>query len=296
MQTRILAVGGSTTECLYVTDKRSWPWLLQDTLNQRLKQAVFVGNAGKSGLLAIHHDYLLRNYPLADKFEWIIVLVGINDLGAHLRQNYGNRRLTVAQETLSPTYADKAYYRFLTPFRLLERTAMLGAIGETVVQDPQGLWYQSARQRRQDSLRVRTINQPPADFDSMLATYAADLRSIVDATRRMSDTHHVKQRLVLVTQPTMYREGLPEDLERLLWGFADDASAYSTPNLAGMMDAFNQVLIQVARETNVDFIDLASMLPKDTSVFYDDAHFNDAGSARVAEVFADFFAAQLKAG
>src|SRR5688500_3310802 len=88
VDTRILTVGGSTTECLYVTDKRSWPWQLQERLSHALNRSVFVGNAGKSGLLTIHHDYLLKNYPLANKFEWVIVLAGINDLGSLLRGSY----------------------------------------------------------------------------------------------------------------------------------------------------------------------------------------------------------------
>src|SRR5262249_32634655 len=35
-EVRILTVGGSTTECMYVPDKDSWPWALQDKLAARL--------------------------------------------------------------------------------------------------------------------------------------------------------------------------------------------------------------------------------------------------------------------
>ena len=43
---RILAIGGSTTICVYLDDTRAWPWLLQKTLNEELgREMVWVGNA-----------------------------------------------------------------------------------------------------------------------------------------------------------------------------------------------------------------------------------------------------------
>jgi len=71
---RILCIGGSTTESLFVTDKLSWPWSLQNQLSQRLGKRVFVGNAGRSGHFTLHHEHLLKNYALASKFDWVIVL------------------------------------------------------------------------------------------------------------------------------------------------------------------------------------------------------------------------------
>jgi lysophospholipase L1-like esterase len=286
VDTRILAVGGSTTECLYVTDKRSWPWLLQERLARSLNRSVFVGNAGKSGLFTIHHDYLLKNYPLANRFEWVIVMAGINDLGSLLRGSYDSRRTTVAEETLTPTYRSKAYYRRLTPVRVLERLVTLSRVGETVVQDPQGDWYDLARKQRQARLRQREIREAPADFDRALALYATNLQTIIDTSRKNG------QQLVLVTQPTLYRKDLPENLQQLLHESVADG-AHTVEVMAEMMDAFNRTLIDVSRESRVDYIDLASMLPKDTSTFYDDAHFNDSGSDKVATAIAGFMASRI---
>src|SRR5437867_7087180 len=46
---RILALGGSTTECGYLDQARTWPYLLQRNQNESSKnQKVWVGNAGLS--------------------------------------------------------------------------------------------------------------------------------------------------------------------------------------------------------------------------------------------------------
>ena len=46
---KIITLGGSTTECLYLDQKESWPYLLQDKLSRGIRKPVFVGNIGMSG-------------------------------------------------------------------------------------------------------------------------------------------------------------------------------------------------------------------------------------------------------
>ena len=52
-------------------------------------------------------------------------------------------------------------------------------------------------------------------------------------------------------------------------------------------------MLDVCREEGVDCLDLAALIPKDTSAFYDDCHFNIAGNAKVAAAVTDFLAARL---
>lgn len=284
---RILCVGGSTTECLYVTDKLSWPWLLQDNLAQRLGKSVFVGNAGKSNQFSLHHDYLLNHYELAPRFEWVVVLCGINDIGNHMfRHAYEAAKKTVAEDTLTPDSPEKchlAYYRDLTLIRLLRRLAPAGEI-----QDAKGQWYTEVRRKRQEALKRNPQREVPEEaLGQALLTYRRDLRQIIRTCRKN------QQQLVMMTQPTMYRKDLPEDLERLLWASSDTGAA-TAEVLEQVMAACNQTMIEVCQAEGVDCIDLAAMLPKDTSTFYDDAHFNISGCERVANIVCDFFVAKLK--
>jgi hypothetical protein len=65
----------------------------------------------------------------------------------------------------------------------------------------------------------------------------------------------------------------------------------SAADLSHAMDAFNQTLLSVCREDNLECYDLASAIPKDTSAFYDGDHFNISGARMVAQ----FLAAHLLA-
>ena len=60
-----------------------------------------------------------------------------------------------------------------------------------------------------------------------------------------------------------------------------------------LVDAYNRAMIEVCRDEGVDCIDLASLLPKDTSVFYDDFHFNIPGCEKIANILTRYFGDRL---
>jgi hypothetical protein len=53
------------------------------------------------------------------------------------------------------------------------------------------------------------------------------------------------------------------------------------------MQRYNETLLRVCRERGVECIDAAARLPKDASIFWDDAHFTEEGSRRLAQIVAD---------
>lgn len=308
----ILCVGGSTTECLYIDDPASWPWRLQDQLAERTGQSVFVGNSGRSGLFSLHHIYLLEHYEPVPRFNWAVVLCGVNDLGVHLHGVYDIREPRVPSEMLfvpdpaTEDPADKAlWYRRSVLVRAAKR-ALAGESAEVlagesaeqdwrtdgrrgktrVYQDPQGKFYAGLRQNRQELLIANPAAEPPPGLDAALARYERNLRRIVAACRERG----VKP--LLLTQPTMWRADLPPELDRLLWQQTETA-AYRPAVLATLMDRFNQVVLNVAREERADVVDLAARLPKDGSVFYDDCHFTVNGCRQVADALCEFFAERV---
>jgi hypothetical protein len=56
---------------------------------------------------------------------------------------------------------------------------------------------------------------------------------------------------------------------------------------------YNEALLSICHNKNVECLDVESQLPKDTSVFYDDVHFNENGSRRVATILAEHISESL---
>ncbi len=83
-------------------------------------------------------------------------------------------------------------------------------------------------------------------------------------------------------------------MAELLWTgrvggrYGTDATTeyYTIEALRAAQAAYNDALLEVCRDRELACIDLAAALPQDETVFYDDAHFNESGARRVANVVA----------
>jgi hypothetical protein len=285
MDLRILCVGGSSTECLHVDDPLSWPWRLQDMLAARLDRVVFVGNAGKSGHFTLNHRYLLEKYPRVPEFDWVIVKCGINDCGRVLRDDYEQRRREVPYRTLAPSFGNNVYYRCLKVTQL--SSIFVSTRSGEEVEDLGGAWNRRARRNRRMALEKRVIDAPPPALQQAVDRYRSDLRSIIETCSDQG------VKLMMITQPTLWTRDLPADLEALLTQHTPHG-AHTPAALEQVISAFNRAMIEVCRQEQVPCLDLDPLLPKDTSVFYDDAHFNEAGCERVATIVCNRFIVELE--
>ena len=73
----------------------------------------------------------------------------------------------------------------------------------------------------------------------------------------------------------------------VLWDIAVSRGYVSAPELGRAMAAYNQVLLAVCREDQLECYDMAAAIPKDTSAFSDESHYNDNGARLVADYLAE---------
>ena len=289
---RILCVGGSTTECIYVTDESSWPWALQVELADSTGRSVYVGNAGRSGHHAANHAWMLNHYHYAPRFEWVVIMAGINDMGIQLHDSYEKSLRKVPSKTLvHPSgFAFKSlYYRASeVGIRLSQLRRRLFPPSGSIEQDPGGQWFDRVRTVRRQVIQERGLTtEPPADTALWLDRYEKALMSVIEACR----SHD--QSLLLITQPSLWRDDLPPELADLLWA-ATEEKVYSPGVLRQLMDSYNERMKLVAAREGVPCLDVAALIPRDDSAFYDDCHFNIAGSLMVSRAVAAWFKERLK--
>lgn len=290
---RLLALGGSTTECLFLDDTEAWPRLLQDHLAAARKDTtVWVGNVGRSGNNTWHHRIQAEKLLAQDPgIAVLIVLAGVNDLSHRLALDRAYAPPD-PDKVMDEAFAQKPPRLLQGPF--YKRTALWQGMAKIkrrlrttdTAQDATGRIYVTWRRHRQGASALRT--ELP-ELGPALEEYAANLRAIAATAARH------RARVVFVTQPALWREDLPRDLERLLWmggvgRFQQESGHeyYSAGALASGMEAYNRTLLEVCRGTSGGVcVDLAAVLPRDTTSFYDDVHFNEAGSRQVARVLAE---------
>ena len=209
---RILVVGGSTSECLYLDQREAWPAIVETSLQEALGRSdIWVGNVGKSGHST--RDHRLQVARLLDqlpRIDTVILLVGINDLVLRLRRDLDYRPL--AEE--SPEYhrrlerhafAVRRTSRLAPPLTMGDpdlpwsaHTALGSLLHKASIaddiQDSAGSFFVRARRFRQRALAIRAA---PPDLATALIEYAENLRFIIaDAERRDTD-------VVFMTQPSL---------------------------------------------------------------------------------------------
>lgn len=295
---RVLAVGGSSTECNYLDQEDAWPLRLASDLNRHQgRHHVWVGIVAKSGLNARHNMVQLEELlPRLPPIDLVIVLAGINDLTLRLSQEDDYDPDYVARDGARTELIARSFQLFPAQpgSPLIQRTALWSLKSSLQVRLPSrklemddgGQIYDVWREHRRSASAIRDTLP---DLRSALAEFRRHLAAQVDLSRA-----HGAQ-VLLVTQPTLWRSDLPAELEARLWfgGTGDfqrvpGREYYSVEALERGMQAFNSAMIDEARDKGVESFDLAAKLPKEGSVFYDDVHFTTDGSRQAAQLLADY--------
>jgi lysophospholipase L1-like esterase len=303
---RILAVGGSTTQCLYLDQTEAWPQRLQELLTERFapRARVWVGNAGKAGRwLPEYRLQLEQLLPAHPELDAIVMLVGANDVNRRLNEDERFEPLDLRRPEVREALLDRAFDVRPRAYTLvpLRRAAVFGLVARVekaievrrhwqMIEDERGNQYEIWRRRRAQATRIR---ERLPELGPALAAYASDL----EAVRALSRQHSV--RVIFMTQPSIYRRDLPEEYARLLWmGWVGerqsdpDQEYYSVGALADAYAAFNDTLRDFCGRSGAECLDLEPLLPKDTRSFYDDIHFNESGAEAVARAVSSYLASR----
>jgi lysophospholipase L1-like esterase len=295
----ILCIGGSTTECLYLDQSETWPHLVQVQLQEKLRpqQQVWIGNIGMAGRRTREHLLQMQKLlPELDRVDAVILLVGCNDIMRRLAEDdkYEPDILTSQQgedAVLDRAFAQRPRSSSLWPPQKAALSRYLRAAKNLVqsklhIEDEIGEVYQIRRARRASSTQIR--NELP-NMSSGLAEYSRNLSGIAQC----AETRGV--RLILMTQPSLYRDDLTAQEISTLWmGGIGPLSAepgqgyYSVEALEEAFRMYNQALRTFCEEESIELIDLEAVIPKSTAVFYDDVHFTEHGAAEVASVVAEY--------
>jgi lysophospholipase L1-like esterase len=303
----ILAIGGSTTETAFLDDAETWTHLLQASLNQENGRppnldpgnSVWVGNVGRSGHGLVEHIHALQYFVPQYRFDAVILLVGINDFMPVI-QNPDQYNDQYEDPSNYPFFLHRSFYTYPLvdtgmPRSFPENTAVwnltymsvwniLNAVPtELTIEFPDARSYLA---RRENYLAAPVLPSLP-DLSSALTQYKENLLRLV-ALAKEQDI-----RLLFATQPAIWHENISPEMVRLLWfGYRGDPEnpngRYAPQDLQAGMDQFNHLLLEVCREQGVECIDLAAEMTGHESYFYDDVHFNEAGSEKVAAILADY--------
>lgn len=278
-QRRIITLGGSTTECVYLDDTETWSALLAPHLGGSEK--VWIGNAGISGFDLEDHIQFVERASVLNGASALVVQPGINDLWRFLAKeveamDYGRFEQPVAGSIASARPAIEVRRPLWTRSRVIQLYHTLRS--ESPPREQQegiGGWeYQIRRDKR--AAAEKTGDLPP--LAEGLARYRSRIEGLIAACRQRGVP------VLFTTQPVVWRADLSTEAEARCWfGWLPDGRYLTLAALREAMDQYNETLKQVCAEQGVPCVDL-SPLNGSEAYFYDDCHFTEAGAEAVARL------------
>lgn len=303
-QYRILAIGSSDTECPFIDQEKSWPYVLQRKLNSLHLCKVWVGNVGVSSLNTrehfMHMKYLLPQYPGIDT---VIILAGCNDLARRLIEDknydpyfldhyeYWEQRLIKGAFSKTPYFKGKYQFHIgnydeLAIVSLIRQITDTYFKSKTIPKKADNMLVNMGNVRSNWKGAAEIVEDLP-DLTSGLEEYRKNINAIIDIAQFRS------VRIIFMTHPSLWKKDMTEQEKNLLWLVCTEGlkskKCYSEKALMRGMQAYNDALLQVCRARGVECIDLGKILPKSSTIFYDDVHFTDKGSLMAADVIFNYF-------
>lgn len=304
---RILAVGGSSTEALFLDDPDAWPLRMQQRLSKLSDHNIWVGNAGKSGLNSFSHVSQIYQSGREIEPDLILITAGINDLNQCIsggRSAIRDNHRSFKDPTYVTKYSQHVFSVIKTntnqnkeSLRLTELANRLWAnLSEEatteiqfdyVIQDDAGLFYHEQRKRRQDAEKVTAL----PDIAECLDAFEANLNHMV----LLGDELNIP--LVFITQGSLYRDSLEQHELDLLWFGSVDENPFSVDPpkryytasvMQALLKQYNDRTLKVCQEQELNCWDTDRYLPKTTATYYDDVHLNISGSHALGDKLADF--------
>jgi lysophospholipase L1-like esterase len=268
----IIAVGGSTTRCRFLTDEKTWPAELGNHLGQSFDK-VWINNAGMDGHSTFAHILLMEEMVLKLQPKVVLFLVGINDSAKGSREDFDNQNIrgrivfSSAKDFLLSVYGYSEVvalgvnlYRSYTGYRAALVTANLDITKVGYLKVP----------REVEERYVACSSKP------YIQSYETRLKRLIDMSREAGIEP------VFITQPLLVGPAV-DDITKVDLATIKVDETRNGRMWWELLEVYNDVTRKVGHENNVFVIELARQIPKSSRYFHDYVHFSNEGAQVVAD-------------
>jgi len=269
---KILFLGGSTTETLYVNEKSRFPSVVERILRDRLQTTVSTYNGGVSGNNSMHSLLKLLGKGIPLNLDYSVLMHNINDMTLLSRtESYW----------VSPITRELVINPHNQPSLNFSLHSILKNIKDMLF--PNLYSYIKPRLIIDNKNEFNSFNRKPLTSElkiKMYDSWRASLKSYVDICRSW------KIKPVLMTQFNRINE---EDIlfnSTFFQAVAPNADLNKN-DFIEVYKTFNEIIREVAMEQNVLLIDLEKLIPASDFYIFDSVHLNSKGSILVGEIIAD---------
>ena len=268
----VITVGGSTTECKFLSDNKTWPEHLKQDLEKNYAH-IWLNNAGLDGHSTFGHLILLKDYIVRLHPKYILFLVGTNDVEL-------DRPADLDDQDIRGIHMHSVKYFFKSLFNYSETGTLLLSLYRNYLAYKKGLVHteRSPVELAPGVTDTLTRNRKLALQQNYLGNYAGRLRELA----AICVNQGIKP--VFITQPALF--GNVMDSTTMIFMGNRILDGYDCATDWEILQLYNDE-VRKLRAAGVAVIDLAAAMPKDSKYYYDFMHYTNAGAEKLASILAD---------
>jgi len=263
----IITVGGSTTECAYQSDDKTWSFLLEKKLKKVFRN-IWLNNAGLDGHSTFGHQILMDDYLLKIKPKIVMFLIGVNDVGRDDLNNYD-------KDNIKNIYA--SFSNFFTKNSEVINLIVNMYRGQKAIE--KGISHCQYNINTMDSLTLAedVFKKALARHNNYIEQYKKRLIKLIH-TAKLNGIEPI-----LITEPKVWGIGI-DTLTGINLENRKLSDNYNSKLDWQILELYNHTTKKVGLETQTIVIDLAEEMPKSSRYYYDALHYTNAGAERVSEI------------
>ncbi|MBL7810628.1 MAG: SGNH/GDSL hydrolase family protein [Bacteroidetes bacterium] len=252
---KLFCLGGSTTECFYLSDGKDWPGRLATRLQQD-NPAWWVNNAGMDGHSTYGHILLLKEHVLKWKPDYVLFLIGCNDVaaaGLNRFETTGGKSSVWQKSELATLYLN---------WRLSRQA------------EKKGMRHQPVDFSKAQTADTAKWWQVPED--NYTGEYVLRVKELISLCKAAGAVP------IFAAQPGMLASETDKSTGRYMGNLA--FLGQSALHYRIQLDRYNTALKNTCRDHGVLCIETDRLMPVDSRLYYDFFHYNNAGCDTLASI------------
>lgn len=266
---KILFLGGSTTETMYVPEKQRFPSIVERTLREKLNKNVDVLNSGVSGNNSMHSLLILLSKGIPLKPSYAVLMHNHNDFAVlYKTESYwiapSGRSLIIDHNSHFESASMSISYRLLKAMKDFFMPNLYSYLGPRLF----------ALKPRDEFAGFRKKEFEDLNFQEYENQFTSSLISFI----KLSRAWNIEP--ILMTQANRINS---EDVLFQQWFLQNVREELTSNEFIELYQLTNQLIREIAKTYSVPLVDLDLLVPKTDEFIYDTTHFNEAGSKLVAD-------------
>ena len=275
---RVIAIGASTVEQYNTDDNKTWTNILVKNLSLNTEKEIELINMGLSGLRAHHHYFSLIE---SKKYQpdLIVLLTGLNDWNHHIKSR--NKFFLFPYFEIKYNFKKSLLYKIYTKVNH-QITKVIKIVSSNPTEDKLTInlnneefliSFHKSESGKASKKKIETFYPKNVSQE-----YKFWMLQIFNECKKN------KSNCIFIDQPNAYKDNISLKLKSRLWMSPPyEKFKLTIENLKKISTLYNNWLKNNVSKNNLNFCSVAKYFEPNTNDFYDDAHFSENGSKKLAK-------------